>query len=147
MRADTWAVTVLLVWPVGVAGQVDRLVGPIVGYSINHQMWKPEAESDGVGGPMVGIRVETGTPVAGLAGTLELVYTQRGGDVDTTGEGAFEGAVRSDYLCLSLRPTLRFGVGPVALHIGLGPAMDMLVRSRIAPASRARSTRASACSA
>ncbi|MDX1495170.1 MAG: hypothetical protein R3253_13970, partial [Longimicrobiales bacterium] len=109
------------------------MAGVVVGYSATEQLWEPEADVGRVGGFLVGAYLNATTPRDWLTVLAEGTFTQRGGDVIGGGSGPVEGAVRSDYLSFSVRPQLRAGSGRVRVHVAAGPAIDILVRSRLAP--------------
>lgn len=128
------AATLLAASPSPAEGQgPPSTAGVVVGYSATEQLWEPEAEVERVGGLVVGAYLNAATPREWLTVLAEGTYTQRGGDVIAGGTGGVEGAVRSDYLTASVRPQIRAGAGRLRLHAAAGPAVDILVRSRLAP--------------
>ncbi|MDH3272085.1 MAG: hypothetical protein OEN56_12170 [Gemmatimonadota bacterium] len=122
----------LLLVPLAAGAQQGPMVGVVAGYSGSEPRWSPVETVDRVGGLVLGFFVDASTTRGWLSVQAEGTYTQRGGDViGDGGSGAVEGAVRSDYLSLSVRPTLRAGAGRVNGFVASGPAVDLLVRSRL----------------
>lgn len=115
------------------AQQTTTVVGVLAGYSATEQIWEPEADVERVGGVVIGAYLDAATPSEWLSVLAEGTYTQRGGDVAGGGTGLVEGAVRSDYLSVNVRPKARARVGRARLNVAVGPTVDILVRSRVAP--------------
>lgn len=126
------ALVLLLALPApGVAQESGTTVGAVVGWTSTEQIWEPDAEVDRVGGVVFGAWVDAGTPAGWLSVVAEGAFTQRGGDVLASDGGAVEGAVRSDYLSISVRPGARAALGPARVHLSAGPALDIVLRSRL----------------
>lgn len=122
----------LLASPSSAVAQRTSLVGVVGGYASTEQIWKPEADVESVGGLVIGAYVDARTPLGWLSVLAEGSYTQRGGDVVGAARGGAQGAVRSDYLSVAVRPGVGVRVGPARLRLSAGPAFDLLVRSRLA---------------
>ena len=108
------------------------IVGIVGGWNINDGIWKPGAESESVGGIILGAFVIARTPAPWFAIRAELTWVQRGVDVTgSIGDDPALGGVRSDYLTVAIHPRASMAVGPLRVHIAAGPTVDQLVRSRI----------------
>ena len=108
-------------------------VGAFVGASANEQEWSPTAEVERVTGFVVGAFLDAATQVSGFSILAEGALTQRGGDVVDSGTAVVEGAVRTDYLSVSVRAKLATAVGPARVHAAAGPAFENVLRSRVSP--------------
>lgn len=122
---------VSLATPAAASAQSGSTAGVVAGYVANEQAWDPEAEAEPVGGLVLGAYISATTPKSWLSVLAEGAYVQRGGDV-VGGEQGVEGAVRADYLSINVRPRIGLAAGPVRVSLAAGPAIDVLIRSRIA---------------
>lgn len=122
---------VSLATPPPASAQSGSTVGVIAGYAANEQVWAPEEDAEPVGGLVLGAYLAAATPKSWLSVLAEGAYVQRGGDV-VGGEQGVEGAVRADYLSINVRPRIGLAAGPARLSLAAGPAIDVLIRSRIA---------------
>jgi hypothetical protein len=124
----------LCLGPADAAAQTSTVVGLMGGYSKTRQTWKPETPVERVGGLTIGGFAHATTPVGWLSVIAEGAYTRRGGDIMGDGEGQLEtGAIRSDYLTMSVHGRASLGVGPARVHFSAGPTIDQLMRSRLDP--------------
>lgn len=106
-------------------------VGLFGGVNTNEQEWSPGAEVESVAGFTLGAFLEAATPVSGFSLLAEGAFTQRGGDVVDAGTTSVEGAVRTDYLTVSVRAKVALAVGPARVHVAAGPAFENVLRSRL----------------
>lgn len=105
--------------------------GVFAGVNTTEQEWSPAAEAEAATGFMVGAFLDVATPLPAFSILAEGSYTQRGGDVVDAGTAAVEGAVRTDYLSVSLRPKLTASIGPARLYAAAGPVFENVLRSRV----------------
>jgi hypothetical protein len=123
--------------PTALAAQVEReptIVGVVAGYVHNEGVWKPASESTPVGGVLLGGFANAATPIPWFAVRAELMWTQRGDDVDVViGGVGTPGGVRSDYLTFTLHPRVSTSLGPLRFHVAAGPVIETLLRSRVDP--------------
>jgi hypothetical protein len=131
------AVTVILLVGLGHVPDVQAqnapsTIGVLAGYNMSSGVWQPESESEAVGGFMVGVFAHAMTPVSWFSVMAEAVIVQRGNNLapETAGD-PIQGAVRSEYVALTVAPRVTLPVGPVRLHVGGGPSVDLLLRSRL----------------
>ncbi|MBT8489084.1 MAG: outer membrane beta-barrel protein [Gemmatimonadetes bacterium] len=108
-------------------------IGAFAGFNTNEQEWSPDAEVERVTGLVVGAFVDAATPVSGISVLAEGAFIQRGGDVVDSGTTLVEGAVRTDYLAVSVRAKMALDAGPARLHVAAGPAFENVLRSRVSP--------------
>lgn len=118
--------------PFAAHAQTPTVVGLIGAHSANEQIWKPDAAADDVAGVVAGAFAHATTPLGWLSVVAEGTYTQRGGNVlDNGPDEPATGAIRSDYLTMSVHGRASVGIGPVRVHVAAGPTIDQLIRSRL----------------
>lgn len=115
-----------------VSGQ-GTLVGAFAGFNATSQEWSPDAVSERAVGLVVGAYIDATTPLTGFSVLAEGAFTQRGGDVVDSGTTSVEGAVRADYLTVSVRAKIAVAAGPARVHLAAGPAFENVLRSRVSP--------------
>jgi len=108
-------------------------VGVTAGWNHNEQLWKPEAETEAVGGLVLGAFALAPTPLEPLSVLVEGLYTQRGGDVQTDVLGSIPGGVRADYLTFTLHARLSGHFGRASVHTSGGMTLDQLLRVNVDP--------------
>lgn len=116
------------------AQPVRTVVGVVGGYAGNDADWKPTAGTEDVGGLVLGVFADVGTSLGWLSVLAEGSYTRRGSDMlggESASGDVIDGAVRSDYLSFSLRPSVAIEVQRVRLRASAGPTLEQLVRSRL----------------
>ena len=107
------------------------IVGAVGGWVTNEQVWRSEYETERVGGVQLGGFLNAATPVSWFRMRAEFMWTQRGGSVSGTLDGApLAGETRTDYLTVGVQPRIALPVGPVELFVATGPMMDLVVRNR-----------------
>lgn len=135
--ALTLAVGLTLASAVPLTAQVEReptIVGVVGGYVRNEGVWKPASESTPVGGALLGGFANAATPLPWFAVRVELMWVQRGDDVDVVVGGvSTPGGVRSDYLTFTLHPRVSTSLGPLNFHLAAGPVIETLLQSRVDP--------------
>jgi opacity protein-like surface antigen len=133
-RSVAGLVTVLC-WallPLALDAQTPTTVGFVGGYSRTELVWRPAAETEELAGVVAGAFAHAVTPLGWLSVLAEGTYTQRSGDVLANGpDQPATGGIRSDYLTLSVHGRVSVGLGPVRIHVGAGPTIDQLIRSRL----------------
>jgi hypothetical protein len=106
------------------------IVGVTGGWNVNDGIWKPDAETETVGGVVLGGFVNAATSLSWFAVRAEILWTQRGLDV-VDDAGAPAGSVRADYLTFALHARAATNVGPVRFHIAAGPTVDQTLQRRV----------------
>jgi hypothetical protein len=136
VRAIT-ATALSLALPAALSAQVEReptIVGVVAGYVMNEGVWKPASESTPAGGVLLGGFANAATPIPWFAVRAELMWAQRGDDVDLVIGGVpTPGGVRSDYLTFTLHPRVSTSLGPLRIHLAGGPVLETLLQSRVDP--------------
>jgi hypothetical protein len=114
------------------AQNAPSTIGAIAGYNMSSGVWQPESETEAVGGFIVGAFAHAKTPVSWFSVMAEALIVQRGNNLapGTPGD-PIKGAVRSEYATMTVAPRLTLHVGPLQLHVGGGPSVDLLLRSRL----------------
>jgi hypothetical protein len=110
-------------------GVEPTVIGLVAGWNVNDGIWKPEAETEAVGGVVLGGFANAATPVRWFGVRAELLWTQRGLDV-VDALGAPAGSVRADYLTLTLHARVWKRIGPVRFHAAAGPTVDQTVQRK-----------------
>lgn len=106
------------------------IVGVSGGWNVNDGIWKPDAETEEVGGIVLGGFVNAATSLSWFGVRAEILWTQRGLDVvDDAGSPA--GSVRADYLTFALHARAATSIGPVRFHIAAGPTVDQTLQRRV----------------
>jgi len=128
-----WVLVLCLSTPsVGRAQVGGAIAGIVAGYATTDLIFDPDAETQEVGGVVVGAFVVSQTPLAWLSILAEGAYTQRGGDVMGVVQGLpVNGGIRSDYASIVVQARAAVGVGPVRIHVAAGPVVDQLLRNRM----------------
>lgn len=131
------AIALGMALPGALSAQVEReptIVGVVAGYVRNEGVWKPASESTPVGGVLLGGFANAATPIPWFAVRAELMWAQRGDDVDVVIGGVpTPGGVRSDYLTFTLHPRVSASLGRLRFHLAAGPVIETLLRSRVDP--------------
>ena len=112
------------------SGQDRRFVGIHVGETRSRQLWDGPISSRSARGFSLGVGVETSTPAPFLSIRLGLGYVRRGSEVwddNLDPEGATPANVRSHYLSVPLQGKVRWMIGPGAVYLFGGPAVDQLL--------------------
>ena len=108
------------------------MVGVVAGASSTRLIWRPSVETEDAVGIVIGAFAEGTTPIGWLALQVEGTYVQRGSDVLTDPQGQpLEGRLRTDYLSVGVYAKIVRGVGPVRVHLLVGPTIDAVMRSRV----------------
>lgn len=119
----------VLTAPVSVQAQTS-VVGGLAGRVTSVQLRERGDDSAERSGFLVGAYVDVVTPTPLLHVLAEASYVQRGGRLALTGTGEPVGDVQADYLMAVVAPSLRVGVGPVALVGYAGPVVEFPLRTR-----------------
>jgi hypothetical protein len=82
-------------------------------------------------GLLAGAYVDALTPVTWLSVLAEASYAERGGRFNLSEDTDAE--VRAGYLVFAVAPTVRIGLGPVALAAYAGPGMETSISTRYSP--------------
>ncbi len=106
------------------------IVGIVAGWAVNDGIWKPEADTETVGGIVLGAFGQAATPLSWFAVRAEILWSQRGLDV-VDGAGAPAGSVRADFLGFALHARAFRALGPVRLHLAAGPTVDQTLQRRV----------------
>ena len=98
------------------------------------QLWKPEAETARVAGPIVALWADVATGVGWLRLVAEGAYTQRNGDV-VVDQGGQEGmgGVRTHLLSVGVHLALARRLGRVRVHALAGPTIDQVLSAKLDP--------------
>ena len=130
---STHLLALLSLLPTGLAAQAGGTVAGVVGgYTTTEVLFRPDAETDEVGGLLIGAFVDAQTPVEWLSIRAEGAYTQRGGDVLADAQGLpLNGGMRTDYVSVTVQARAALALGSVRLHVAVGPTIDQLIRSRL----------------
>ncbi len=119
--------------PVALAQAGGSIIGAFAGANTTEQEWSPDADVERVTGFTLGAFVEAVTPLSGFTVLAEGAFAQRGGDVVNAGTASVEGAVRTDYLSVSVRAKATVDAGPARAHLAAGPVFENVLRSRVSP--------------
>lgn len=113
-------------------GVEPTIVGAVVGYTTTTGIWKPAAESEVVGGGVIGGFITAATPIPWFAIRAEGSITQRNSDVlAVAGDQTVRGGVRTDYVSVAIHARVSAGLGPIRIHVTGGPTVDQILRSRL----------------
>jgi opacity protein-like surface antigen len=125
----------LTVLPSPTVAQAPALTAGLVGgYTSTEHVWSPSADTERVGGVLVGGFVDVQTPLDWLTAGVEMAYTQRGSDVLLGEDDApSPGGIRTDFLTFAVRARAGLGLGRARFHVVAGPVADFVVRSRLDP--------------
>jgi hypothetical protein len=101
-----------------------------IGETRSHQVWDGLISSRSATGFSLGVNVEVPTPAPNLSIRVGLGYVRRGSEVwdeDLDPEGTAPANVRSHYLSVPLQGKVRWMIGPGAVYLYAGPAVDQLL--------------------
>ena len=122
-------------FPAAIEGQAQMArFGVVVGRTTSDQLWTPSVGTASRDGYLAGGFAEVGLSGMSVSVRVEGDYVQRGAIVERDTEGApVAGEIRTEYLSFALHVKLSKSIGPLSVHIALGPTMDQLLRNRSTP--------------
>lgn len=128
LLVPTWGIFA----PVGAQEASRRpAFGVVAGPVRTVQLRQSSPDSEPHSGFLVGAWAEASTPTPWLSVMAELAVVRRGGEYDR-GPDQATAVVDVDYLSAAVLPSVRLGLGPVALGAFAGPAVDLHLRSQAA---------------
>lgn len=105
----------------------------LMGGQVQSKQIRQNADDSGTrSGILVGAFAEVETPTPFLTVLVEGAFVQRGGTF--TIENGYEAEAEADFLELTVAPTLRAGIGPMAAFLYAGPTMEVSTGTRSAAA-------------
>ncbi|MDP2954866.1 MAG: hypothetical protein Q8N53_00480 [Longimicrobiales bacterium] len=123
------ALALLPATPVTSAAQ-PVVVGGVLGRAESRQLRERAEDSEPRAGLVAGAWLEIETPTRLVHVLAEGVYVRRGGTFPLGGPGGLSGNVDSDYLALTVAPSLHVALGPMAAYAYGGPTLEMPLRTR-----------------
>lgn len=114
------------------AQSTESTVGVVAGWVANEQVWKPDYETESVGGLQLGGFLNAATPIPWLRIRAEFLWSQRGGRVESPPTALIEvvGDTRTDYLTVGVQPRVALGYERIELFLAAGPVMELVLRNR-----------------
>lgn len=113
--------------------QEQRTVGFHIGQLQSQQKWEFLLETATAKGLSFGVNVDVPTPAQFLSIRVGLGYAERGSQVWNPSEDPEKESVaqvRSHYMSSTFEGKLRARVGPTAVYLFLGPAIDLLLETQ-----------------